>query len=34
MPLLDGDEEEVEQGKGIQILTLNKLLTKLSILLA
>ena len=34
MPLLDGDEEEVKQGKGIKILTLNKLLTRLSISLA
>ena len=33
-PLLEGDEEEVKEGKGLQILTLNKLLTSLTILLA
>ena len=34
MPQLEGDEEEVNEGKGLKILTLNKLLTKLSISLA
>ena len=33
-PLLEGDEEEVKEGKGLQILTSNKLLTSLTILLA
>ena len=31
---LEGDEEEVKEGKGLKILTLTKLLTRLSILLA
>ena len=31
---LEGDEEEVRQGEGIKILTQNKLLTRLAILLA
>ena len=34
MPPLEGDEEEVKEGKGLKILTLNKLLTRFSILLA
>ena len=34
MPPLEGDEEKVEEGKGLKILTPNKLLTKLPILLA
>ena len=34
MPQLEGDEEEVNEGKGLNILTLNKLLTKLPISLA
>ena len=34
MPLLEGDEEEVKKGKGLKILTPNKLLTRLPILLA
>ena len=34
MPLLEGDEEEVREGKGIKILTPSKLLTRLAILLA
>ena len=34
MPLLEGDEEEVREGKGIKILTPSKLLTRLTILLA
>ena len=34
MPPLEGDEEEVKEGKGLKILTLNKLLTKFPILLA
>ena len=33
MPLLEGDEE-VKEGKGLKILTPNKLLTRLSVLLA
>ena len=33
MPLLEGDEE-VKEGKGLKILTPNKFLTRLSILLA
>ena len=32
--LLEGDEEEVKEEKGIKILTPNNLLTRLSILLA
>ena len=34
MPPLEGDEEEVREGKRIKILTPNKLLTRLPILLA
>ena len=34
MPPLEGDEEEVKEGKGIQILSPNKILTRLPILLA
>ena len=34
MPALEGDEEEVKEGKGLKILTPNKLFTRLSILLA
>ena len=34
MPPQGGDEEEVREGKGIQILTPNKLLTRLKMLLA
>ena len=34
MPLLEGDEEEVIEGKGLKILTPNKLLTRFTILLA
>ena len=34
MPPLEGDEEKVKEGKGLKILTPNKLLTKLPILLA
>ena len=34
MQLLERDEEEVKEGKGLKILTPNKLLTRLSILLA
>ena len=33
MPPLEGDEEEVTEEKGLNILTPNKLLTRLSILL-
>ena len=33
MPL-EGDEEEVKEGKGLKMLTQNKLLTRLPILLA
>ena len=33
MPPLESDEEEVKEGKGLQILTPNKLLTRLTILL-
>ena len=32
--LLQGDKEEVKQGNGIKILTLNKVLTRLPVLLA
>ena len=32
MPPLEGDEEEVKEGKGLKILTSNKLLTRLPIL--
>ena len=34
MPPLEGDENEVKEGKGLKILTPNKLLTRLPILLA
>ena len=34
MPLPEGDEEEVKEGKGLKILIPNKLLTRLPILLA
>ena len=34
MQLLERDEEEVKEGKGLKILTPNKLLTRLSILVA
>ena len=34
MPPLEGDEEKVKEGKGLKILTSNKLLTRLPILLA
>ena len=34
MPPLEGDEEEVKEGKGLKILTTKKLLTRLPILLA
>ena len=34
MPPLEGDEEEVKEGKRLKILTPNKLLTRLLILLA
>ena len=34
MPPLEGDEENVKEGKGLKILTPNKLLTRLPILLA
>ena len=34
MQPLESDEEEVKKGKGIKILTPNKLLTRLSVLLA
>ena len=34
MPLLEGDEREVKKGKGLKVLTPNKLLTRLQILLA
>ena len=34
MPSIEGDEEEVKEGKGIKILTPNKVLTILPILLA
>ena len=34
MQPLESDEEEVKMGKGIKILTPNKLLTRLSVLLA
>ena len=33
MSPLESDEEEVKEGKGVNILTPNKLLTRLSILL-
>ena len=34
MPPLEGDKEKVKEGKGLKVLAPNKLLTKLSILLA
>ena len=34
MPPLEGDKEEAKEGKGLKILTLNKSLTRLPILLA
>ena len=34
MPPLEGNEEELKEGKGLKILTPNKLLTRLQILLA
>ena len=34
MPLLEGDEEEVKEVKGLKILTPNKLLTRIPTLLA
>ena len=34
MPLLEGDEEEVNEEKGLKIFTLNKILTRLAVLLA
>ena len=34
MPPLEGDEEEVKEGKELKILTPNKLLTRLPISLA
>ena len=34
MPPLEGEEEEVKEEKGLKILTLNKLLTRLPILVA
>ena len=34
IPLLEGDEEEVKEEKVLKLLTLNKLLTTLSALLA
>ena len=34
MPPVEGDEEDVTEGKGLKILTPNKLLTRLPILLA
>ena len=34
MAPLEGDEEEVKEGKGLKLLTPNKLLTRLTILLA
>ena len=34
MPPLEGDEEEVKEGKGLKILSPDKLLTKLPTLLA
>ena len=34
MPPIEVDEEEVREGKGLKILTPNKLLTSLSVLLA
>ena len=34
MPLLEGDEEEVNEEKGLKIFTLSKILTRLAVLLA
>ena len=34
MPLLEGDEEEVKEGKGLRILTPNKLWTRLPVLVS
>ena len=34
MPPLEGNEEEVKEGKGLKVLTPNKLWTRLPILLA
>ena len=34
MPTLEGDEEVVKEGKGVKIVTPNKLITRLPILLA
>ena len=34
MPSLESDEEELKEGKGLKVLTPNKLLTRLPILLA
>ena len=34
MPPLEDDEEEVKEGKGLKIVTTDKLLTRLPILLA
>ena len=33
MPTLKGEEEEIKEGKGLKILTQNKLLTRIPILL-
>ena len=32
MSLLEGDEEEINEGEGLKILTLNKLLTRFPVL--
>ena len=34
MPLVEGDEKEVKEGNGLKILTPNKLLTRIPVLLA
>ena len=34
MPTLKGEEEEIKEGKGLKILTQNKLLTRIPILLS
>ena len=34
MPPLEGDEEEIKEEKGLKILFPNKILTRLSVLLA
>ena len=34
MPLLESDEEEVGEGTGLKVLTVNKLLTRLPLLLS